>query len=296
VPADVVACRVGMTRFSSRSAGDPSEAVLAAERACQRLSFPGFCGQRGRIAAAVLQTLARRLDGIPLALELAGRPAWGALSLDQLNQGLATELSTLGSGKPAAPTARQQDASRQTIGWSYSLLDDVEQFGSGARLSSAFGRRIFRRGRRVWRSAADERVAVGAGSWILLGFAGREVNRQTRAEERENAPSPKLGSWENDPATYGRAPVLPRESTRESESQRAASGMDGRAGEIRWRPFELASGSKLFQDAWTVGARQSLVRPPSSFCLREPACSGRSAAELAHHHLVPYWTCRGPFW
>jgi len=80
-----------------------SEAVrLLSERAAAVV--PGFA-VNAENAAPVLQ-LCRRLDGIPLALELAA-VRLGALSLDQLNQGLASELSTLGSGDRGAE-ARQQ--------------------------------------------------------------------------------------------------------------------------------------------------------------------------------------------
>ena len=50
--------------------------------------------------------LCRRLDGIPLALELAA-VRLGSLSLEQLNRGLDSELSILGTGNRGAE-ARQQ--------------------------------------------------------------------------------------------------------------------------------------------------------------------------------------------
>jgi predicted ATPase len=75
---------------------------LLRERAA--VVVPGFTVDAGN-AAGVLE-LCRRLDGIPLALELAaGR--LGSFSLDQLNRGLATELSILGRGNRGAE-ARQQ--------------------------------------------------------------------------------------------------------------------------------------------------------------------------------------------
>ena len=62
----------------------------------RRLSFLAFTVDAEN-AGPVLQ-LCRRLDGIPLALELAA-VRLGPLSLDQLNSGLASELSVLGNGK-----------------------------------------------------------------------------------------------------------------------------------------------------------------------------------------------------
>ena len=98
-----------------------SEAVrLLSERAAAVV--PGFA-INDENAEPVLQ-LCRRLDGIPLALELAA-VRLGALSLDQLNEGLAGSLSALGSGNRGAE-ARQQTL-EATIDWSYGLLDDAEQ-------------------------------------------------------------------------------------------------------------------------------------------------------------------------
>jgi predicted ATPase/DNA-binding CsgD family transcriptional regulator len=98
-----------------------SEAVwLFSERAAAVL--PGFAVDAGN-AGPVVQ-LCRRLDGIPLALELAA-VRLGGLSLDQLNQGLAGELSVLGSANRDAE-ARQQTL-EATIGWSYRLLEEAER-------------------------------------------------------------------------------------------------------------------------------------------------------------------------
>jgi predicted ATPase len=63
---------------------------LLSERAAAVV--PGFTVDEAN--AAAVHELCRRLDGIPLALELAA-VRLGSLSLDQLNQGLANELSIL---------------------------------------------------------------------------------------------------------------------------------------------------------------------------------------------------------
>jgi len=98
-----------------------SDAVcLLSERAAAVV--PGFAVDAEN-AAAVLG-LCRRLDGIPLALELAA-VRLGSLSLDQLSQGLADELSILGSGNRGAD-ARHWTL-EATIGWSYGLLDEQER-------------------------------------------------------------------------------------------------------------------------------------------------------------------------
>jgi predicted ATPase/DNA-binding CsgD family transcriptional regulator len=93
---------------------------LLAERASAAVA--GFAVDAAN-AAAVLG-LCRRLDGIPLALELAA-VRLGSLSLDQLNDGLADELSILGSGRRGAePRQRTLEAA---IGWSYGLLGEQER-------------------------------------------------------------------------------------------------------------------------------------------------------------------------
>jgi predicted ATPase len=103
---------------------------LLIERAA--VVVPGFTVDAEN-AAAVLH-LCPQLDGIPLALELSA-VRLGSLSLDQLNQGLATELSILGSANRGAD-ARQQTL-ETTIGWSYGLLSEQERL-LWARLSVYF--------------------------------------------------------------------------------------------------------------------------------------------------------------
>jgi predicted ATPase len=84
-----------------REGADASAEGLANSEAVRLLSeragavLPGF-GINEENAEPVLE-LCRRLDGIPLALELAA-VRLGALSLDQLNEGLARSLSVLGNG------------------------------------------------------------------------------------------------------------------------------------------------------------------------------------------------------
>ena len=98
-----------------------SDAVwLLSERAAAVV--PGFTVDA--INAAGVLELCRQLGGIPLALELAA-VRLGSLTLDQLNQGLASELSILGSGNRGAE-ARQQTL-EATIGCSYRLLGEQER-------------------------------------------------------------------------------------------------------------------------------------------------------------------------
>jgi predicted ATPase/DNA-binding CsgD family transcriptional regulator len=97
------------------------EAVaLLAERA--QAVLPTFHVDASNTAGVL--RLCRRLDGIPLALELAAARL-EALSLDQLNQALDRELSVLAQGNRAA--APRQQTLEATIGWSYRLLTEPER-------------------------------------------------------------------------------------------------------------------------------------------------------------------------
>jgi predicted ATPase/class 3 adenylate cyclase len=91
-------------------------AVLFVERA--RAVVPGF-----RPAAAVGE-ICRRLDGLPLAIELAAARV-ALLDPDELLARLDRRLPLLASRSRAVP-ARQRTL-RATIEWSYELLDPAEQ-------------------------------------------------------------------------------------------------------------------------------------------------------------------------
>ncbi|MFZ4718931.1 MAG: BTAD domain-containing putative transcriptional regulator [Ilumatobacteraceae bacterium] len=68
--------------------------------------------------------LCRRLDGLPLAVELAAS-AMSGRGLDQLIRQLADRFDTLASDDPALPPRHQSLAA--TLEWSYSRLDWAEQ-------------------------------------------------------------------------------------------------------------------------------------------------------------------------
>ena len=120
---------------------------MLGERAAAVL--PGFAID-DRNAEPILR-LCRRLDGIPLAIELAA-VRLGALSLDQLNEGLDDSLAALGSGNRGAE-ARQQTL-EATIDWSYGLLDDAEQVALGSTVGVRRGLRCGRRDRGLRRRSA----------------------------------------------------------------------------------------------------------------------------------------------
>jgi predicted ATPase/class 3 adenylate cyclase len=92
--------------------------------------------------AAPVAEICRRVDGLPLAIELAAARC-GLLSPDEIAQRLDDSLGALGSGARDAP-ARQQTL-RATIDWSHELLSDAEKqcfarfavFAGGATVNAA---------------------------------------------------------------------------------------------------------------------------------------------------------------
>jgi predicted ATPase len=94
------------------------------------------------VNAAAVAEVCRRLDGLPLAIELAAART-ALLGIDELNHRLAQALDVLGTGPRDAP-ARQRTL-RATIEWSHRLLSEPEAeafarfavFAGGATLEAA---------------------------------------------------------------------------------------------------------------------------------------------------------------
>ena len=115
--------------------------------------------------ACAVAEVCRRLDGIPLALELAAARV-SLLSIEQIAARLDNALGLLVAGPRLAP-ARQQTV-RATLDWSYALLTELEQV-LFERLS------VFAGG---WTLEAAEVVAGGDGlpAREVLALLGRLVN------------------------------------------------------------------------------------------------------------------------
>jgi predicted ATPase/DNA-binding SARP family transcriptional activator len=73
---------------------------------------------------AVVAEICRRLDGLPLAIELAAARC-GVLSPAEIGERLDAALGALGTGARDAPT--RQRTLRATIDWSHNLLSDAEK-------------------------------------------------------------------------------------------------------------------------------------------------------------------------
>lgn len=91
--------------------------VMRAREVCDRFEL-----KPGQVRAII--DICRRLDGIPLAIEMAARQV-GILGLAGLPALLDTPMQLLMPGRRTAP-ARQQSL-RATYDWSYGLLDVAEQ-------------------------------------------------------------------------------------------------------------------------------------------------------------------------
>jgi predicted ATPase/class 3 adenylate cyclase len=127
------------------TAADDVEALAGVEAvalfcARARVRDPGFGLDRAN--APPVAEICRRVDGLPLAIELAAARC-GLLSPDEIADRLQDALGGLGSGARDAP-ARQQTL-RATIDWSHALLSDPERqcfarfavFAGGATVSAA---------------------------------------------------------------------------------------------------------------------------------------------------------------
>jgi predicted ATPase/DNA-binding winged helix-turn-helix (wHTH) protein len=111
----------------------PPEGVEAAEDVLQHSAAKLFMARTTaaqpvalldrRVGAAVAK-ICRRLDGVPLAIELAAASA-AALGVEGLASRLDDRLSLLTNGRRTAPTRHQ--TLRATLDWSYELLSEPER-------------------------------------------------------------------------------------------------------------------------------------------------------------------------
>ena len=241
---------------------------LFAERAA--VIVPGFAVGADNAAAVV--GLCRRLDGIPLALELAA-VRLGALSLDQLNDGLADELSILGRGNRGAES--RQQTLEAAIGWSYGLLNEPERL-LWARLS------VFAGG-----FEADAAIAVCADGRLpadtIAGLLGALVEKSILKRQLTGS---SARYWLLDTIRqYGRQRLreLGEETTVQKRHLAWICALAKIAG--AWDARQAEAFRQVDRERDNLWAAVEC-------CLRHPSETA-AAAELAQD-LSVYWTCRGP--
>jgi predicted ATPase len=108
------------SRLTADAASEYEAVQLFVERA--RLARPGFALTDDN--AAAVAEISARLDGLPLAIELAAARLT-LFSPEELRDRLRSRLELLGRGPRDLPD--RQRTLRSTIDWSYELLDDDER-------------------------------------------------------------------------------------------------------------------------------------------------------------------------
>jgi predicted ATPase len=107
------------------SAGtDAARASESVQLFADRASAAGASLRLDDAEVRTIAEICRRLDGLPLAIELAASRA-RMLDLNELVERLNTSLATLTSGARDLP--ERQQALRSTIAWSYDLLDESDR-------------------------------------------------------------------------------------------------------------------------------------------------------------------------
>jgi len=233
---------------------------------------PGFTVDAAN--AGQVLTLCRKLDGIPLALELAA-VRLGSFSLEQLNHGLASELSILGTANRGAE-ARQQTL-EATIGWSYGLLDEQERL-LWARLSVFAGGFEEDAATEV---CSDARIPAGR----IVGLLGALVDKSILKRQLTGTGPPRYWLLEtmrryglDRLREIGEATVVQQRHFDWIRIIGAAIGA--------WDSRQIELFNRMHRERDNLWAALD-------FCARQPA--GVAAASGLALDLLPYWTARGPF-
>src|SRR5215472_2077780 len=243
---------------------------LLSERAAAVI--PGFAVEASNAEQVLL--LCRKLDGIPLALELAA-VRLGSLSLEQLNRGLTSELAILGTANRGAES--RQQTLEATIGWSYGLLDDQEQL-LWARLS-------------VFAGGFEEDAATQVCSdaripdRCIAGLLGKLVEKSILKRQLRDSGPPRYWLLET-MRQYGRERL--RERGEQTLTQQRHFDWIRILGEAigAWDNRQVALFDRMHRERDNLWAALD-------FCAGQPA-DVAAASELAQD-LLPYWVSRGPF-
>jgi non-specific serine/threonine protein kinase len=243
---------------------------LLSERAAA--ASPGFAVDAAN--AGQVLTLCRKLDGIPLALELAA-VRLASLSLEQLNRGLASELSILGTGNRGAE-ARQQTL-EATIGWSYGLLDVQAQL-LWARLSVFAGGFEEDAATQV---CSDARIPAKQ----IAGLLGALVDKSILKRQLTGTSPPRFWLLET-MRRYG-LERLREAGEQDTTQQRHFDWIRVLgAGIGAWDNRQVTLFDRMHRERDNLWAALD-------FCARQPV--GVAAASELAQDLHPYWTSRGPF-
>src|SRR5215469_6670917 len=243
---------------------------LLSERAAAVI--PGFAVEASNAEQVLL--LCRKLDGIPLALELAA-VRLASLSLGQLNRGLADKLSILGTANRGAKD--RQQTLEATIGWSYGLLDDQEQL-LWARLS------VFAGGFEedaATQFCSDARIPARG----IADLLGKLVDKSILKRQLRDSGPPRYWLLET-MRQYGREQL--RERGEQALTQQRHFDWIRLLGEAvgAWDERQVTLFDRMHRERDNLWAALD-------FCARQPA-DVAPVSELAQD-LLPYWVSRGPF-
>ena len=241
---------------------------LFAERAAQVV--PGFAVTEANMAAVA--GICRRLEGLPLALELAAAQT-RVLSPAQVDARLGDRLGLLTRGGRTNP-ARQQTL-RASIGWSHELCSPAERrlwarlsvFAGGFELDAAEG------------ICADHRLAAGdmldllaalAGKSILIAAHGAGVARYRLPEVLREFGQERLHESGEDTALRRR-----HRDWHEQLARRADTG---------WLSPQMTEWTaRLYREHANVAAAQD-------FCQAEPGEAEAGLRIALHVWLFYYWS------
>jgi predicted ATPase/class 3 adenylate cyclase len=226
-------------------------------------------------SAPALAAVCHRLDGIPLAIELAAARV-RSLSVEEINTRLDNRFRLLtGGSKTALP---RQQTLRALIDWSYGLLMDQEKRRL-CRLSVFLG---------GWTLAAAEQVCSGEGieEWQVLDLLTSLVDKSlVIAEVQEQTARYRL-----------------LETVRQYARDRLAEGEEGMGVRGRHRDYFLALAEETRPKLRSAEQAQWLalleeehdnLRLALTFCLEEP--EGGEAGLRLGAALQQFWWTRGHF-
>jgi predicted ATPase/class 3 adenylate cyclase len=190
-----------------------------------------FCARAQVDSGPVVEELCRRLDNLPLALELAAART-KVLAPDQILERLSRRLDSLRGGRDADP---RQATLRATIQWSHDLLDEHEQrlfrrlavFAGGCTLEAA--EEVLDAELDALQSLAEKSLIrfTGGRYWMLETIREFAAERLADASE-EDLYSGRLLDWSLEflrsvePAVHGYDPACFDRIESEQDNARAA--------------------------------------------------------------------------